>query len=69
VLTESVFKEKWPDIKLNKVDTKLNFFNGTSLKPIGEFNARIKYKDKSVSIKLLVVKSSLNYYPLFVETL
>jgi len=65
VLTESVFKEKWPDIKLNKVDTKLNFFDGTSLKPIGEFNARIKYKDKSVSIKLLVVKSSLNYYPLF----
>ncbi|KAL4142333.1 hypothetical protein QTP88_004814 [Uroleucon formosanum] len=65
VLTESISKEKWPSMKFNKVDTKLNFIDGTSLKPIGEFNARVKFKDKSVEIKLLVVKSSLNYYSLF----
>jgi len=69
VLTESVFKEKWPNMKLDKVDTKLNFFYGTSLKPIGEFNTTVKFKDKSVKAKLLVVKSSLNYYSLFSRNL
>lgn len=62
VLTESVFKEKWPNIKLDKIDTKLNFFYDTSLL---NSNARIKVKNMSVNAQLLVIKSSLNHYPLF----
>ncbi|KAL4131395.1 hypothetical protein QTP88_008711 [Uroleucon formosanum] len=56
VLTENIFKEKWSNMKLDKIDTKLNFFDGTCLRPIGEFNARVKFKDESVEVKLLVAK-------------
>lgn len=41
------------------------FFYGSSLKPIGEFYAKVKIKEISVDAKLVVIKRSLNYYSLF----
>ncbi|XP_003241242.1 uncharacterized protein K02A2.6-like [Acyrthosiphon pisum] len=64
VITEQFFYDRLSNCKLKHTYKKLNFFDGTSIQPVGQFTAKVEFNNQVVDCEFIVVKSTGNPYPL-----
>ncbi|CAI6343879.1 unnamed protein product [Macrosiphum euphorbiae] len=64
VITEQFFNGKLSNCALKSSYKKFNFFDGTSIQPVGQFTAKVEFNNKIVDCEFIVVKSTGNPYPL-----
>jgi hypothetical protein len=56
ILPEEIVKEKLPHININPTILKLRTYDGSIIKPTGEIGVKLKYGERELCSKLLVVK-------------
>ena len=58
LVSEHIFKSKWPDTPLQVSNVKLRTYSNESLQVLGQIEAKIQYNKQEVQLPLIIVKGN-----------